>query len=185
LDDTLFYSPKVENIDGVIKKLQRATMDLEVEGEVAGFLGVHIGCDVKGVEPLPIKYTPVDTRLLVKDADGYPIDGTFNYDSVIWMLQYLQNHTLQDITDGSTSREPKKSLTLRPNGQLKIDCMVDADFAGLWPHEDKLDPTCIKSCTEYFIKLANCLVIWGRCLQSGIPLATMEAKYNVLITTMH
>jgi hypothetical protein len=42
VDDTLFYSPKMEYIDEVIEKLRQQEMDLEVEGEVSGFLGVHI-----------------------------------------------------------------------------------------------------------------------------------------------
>jgi hypothetical protein len=41
VNDTLFYSSKVEYIDEVIEKLQKRGMDLEVKGEVAGFLGVH------------------------------------------------------------------------------------------------------------------------------------------------
>jgi Reverse transcriptase (RNA-dependent DNA polymerase) len=46
VDDTLFYSPKAEYIDEVIEKLKKNGMDLEVEGEVAGFLGVHISRNV-------------------------------------------------------------------------------------------------------------------------------------------
>jgi uncharacterized radical SAM superfamily protein len=42
VDDTMFYSPKMEYIDEVIEKLRQQEMDLEVEGEVSGFLGVHI-----------------------------------------------------------------------------------------------------------------------------------------------
>ena len=42
VDDTLFYSPRQEYIDEVIQQLQEQGMDLEVEGSVAGFLGVHI-----------------------------------------------------------------------------------------------------------------------------------------------
>jgi Reverse transcriptase (RNA-dependent DNA polymerase) len=42
VDDTLFYSAKMEYIDEVIEKLRQQEMDLEVEGEVSGFLGVHI-----------------------------------------------------------------------------------------------------------------------------------------------
>jgi hypothetical protein len=42
VDDTLFYSPKTEYIDELIEKLKAQDMELEVEGTVAGFLGVHI-----------------------------------------------------------------------------------------------------------------------------------------------
>jgi hypothetical protein len=45
VDDTLFYSPKEEYIQAIIEQLKQEEMDLEVEGEVAGFLGVHIQRD--------------------------------------------------------------------------------------------------------------------------------------------
>jgi hypothetical protein len=42
VDDTLLYSPKAEYIDEVLQQLKDHDMDLEVEDDVAGFLGVHI-----------------------------------------------------------------------------------------------------------------------------------------------
>jgi Reverse transcriptase (RNA-dependent DNA polymerase) len=45
VDDTLFFSPREDVIDEIITKLHAAEMDLEVEGSVAGFLGVHIARD--------------------------------------------------------------------------------------------------------------------------------------------
>ena len=45
VDDTLFYSRRVEYIDEAIERLRNADMELEVEGSVAGFLGVHIERD--------------------------------------------------------------------------------------------------------------------------------------------
>jgi hypothetical protein len=33
-----------------------------------------------------------------------------------------------------------KVLIFKPHGMLQIDCYVDADFAGLWSHEEKDDP---------------------------------------------
>jgi hypothetical protein len=42
VQDTLFYSPKKEHIDEMIQKLKERGMDFEVEGEVAGFLGINI-----------------------------------------------------------------------------------------------------------------------------------------------
>jgi Reverse transcriptase (RNA-dependent DNA polymerase) len=117
VDDTLFYSSKESYIDDVIQRLKDNDMDLHVEGEVAGFLGVHISRDTQqgsitltqtglinriieatGVLHMPIKYTPASSIPLVKDDDGEQLDGTFNYSSVVGMLQYLQNHTRPDIT---------------------------------------------------------------------------------------
>jgi hypothetical protein len=61
---------------------------------------------------------------------------------------------------------------------------VDADFAGLWPHEDKQDPSCVKSRTGFVICISNCPVVWVSKLQSEISLSTMEAEYNALSFAM-
>jgi len=117
VNDTLFYSPRPEYIDEVIQKLCNADMELEVEGSVAGFLGVHIECDdtdgsikltQKGLikrivdtlkfNHLHRKETPASATPLVMDKDGDPPDGTYNYASVVGMLQYLQAHSRPDIT---------------------------------------------------------------------------------------
>jgi Reverse transcriptase (RNA-dependent DNA polymerase) len=44
IDDMLFYAPKMEYIDKVIEQLREQGMDLEVEGEgeVSGFLVLHV-----------------------------------------------------------------------------------------------------------------------------------------------
>jgi len=42
-------------------------------------------------------------------------------------------------------------LILAPNETLDIDRFVDAGFAGLWPHENKFDPSCVKSITGFVI----------------------------------
>jgi hypothetical protein len=42
IDDTLFYSPKQESIDDVINGLRECGMEMDVEDDVAGFLGVDI-----------------------------------------------------------------------------------------------------------------------------------------------
>jgi hypothetical protein len=46
-----------------------------------------------------------------------------------------------------------KGLILTPSDDLKIDCYPDTDFAGLWNHNDKNDPHCIRSPTGYVICL--------------------------------
>jgi hypothetical protein len=55
---------------------------------------------------------------------------------------------------------------------------VDADFAGLWPYEDKHDPSCVKSRTGFVICISGCPVIWSSKLQTDIATLTMEAEYN-------
>jgi hypothetical protein len=227
VDDTLFYSPKDEFISEVISRLRQRGMDLEVEGDVAGFLGVHVERNVDsgtikltqagliqriitalGVHNEPIKLTPAAAEPLVKDLDGDPPDGLYNYASVIGMLQYLHSHSRPDLTYAvsqcarfvhNTRRSHEialerigqylkgtanEGLIFNPSGTFNIDCYVDADFAGLWPHEVKSDPTCVKSRTGYVICLSNCPVIWGSKLQTEIALSTMEAEYTALSMTM-
>ena len=77
-----------------------------------------------------------------------------------------------------------EGLILNPTGRLDIDCYVNADFAGLWPHEDKNNPTCIKSRTGFVICISDCPVIWSSKLQTDIVTSTMEANYNGLSLCM-
>ena len=44
-----------------------------------------------------------------------------------------------------------EGLIIEPSEDLKMDVCMDADFAGLWPHEDKPDPMCVKSRTGFVI----------------------------------
>lgn len=78
----------------------------------------------------------------------------------------------------------EKGLIFQPTTTLSIECFVDADFAGLWPHEDKHDETCVKSRTGFVICLSNCPVIWSSKLQGSIATSTMEAEYIALSSAM-
>ena len=161
-----------------------------------------------GVGSHPIKHTPATAEPLVKDEFGDPPDGSYSYPSVIGMLQYLQGHSRPDITYAvsqcarfihSTRRSHElalqrigqylkgtmdEGLILRPSDDLNIDCYVDADFAGLWPWEDKHDPICVKSRTGFAICISDCPVIWQSKLQEGIATSTTEAEYNALSYAM-
>jgi hypothetical protein len=77
-----------------------------------------------------------------------------------------------------------EGLILKPTGRLHINCYVNADFTDLWPHEDKNNPTCIKSRTGFVICFSDCPVIWLSKLQTDIATSTMEAKYNGLSLCM-
>jgi hypothetical protein len=94
----------------------KAGMELEVEEDVAGFLGVHIDRQKDGtihltqrglidrliktlnIGDLPSKQTPAEYGCLGKDAGGDPPQGTYSYPSAIGMAQYIQGHTQPDIT---------------------------------------------------------------------------------------
>ncbi len=77
-----------------------------------------------------------------------------------------------------------RGLTFSPDPNVKLDCYVDADFAGLWKHEDDQDPVCVKSRTGYVFTLAGCPVSWSSKLQTEIALSTLEAEYIALSTAM-
>ena len=180
--------------DGSIKLTQKGLIKRIVEGLN---LGNH-----------PRKLTPASSESLVKDEQGERPNGVYSYSSIIGMLQYLQGHSRPDITYAVSqcarfTHAPRRShevaleriglylkgtmeegLILKPTGALDLDVYVDADFAGLWPYEDKHDPMCVKSRTGFVICLANCPVVWMSKLQTEIALSTMEAEYIALSYAM-
>jgi hypothetical protein len=107
VDDTLFFSPKESYIQEAIEALRKEDMDLEVESDVAGFLGVlitkkpdgtihltHTGLIQRILAALNMfdfntKETPAEHGCLPIDNDGDPPQGTYSYRSVIGMLGYL------------------------------------------------------------------------------------------------
>ena len=62
----------------------------------------------------------------------------------------------------------------------KIDAYPDADFAGMFGHEDHTDPACAKSRTGFIITFADCPVFWQSKLQTETALSTIEAKFIAL-----
>jgi hypothetical protein len=116
VDDTLIASPDKEEIDRIIGALREEEMILEVENDVAGFLGVLITPDEKKgtitltqehltiriIEALGLKdtgfkrETPAD-EVLVADLDGEPAKGSYSYASVIGMMWYLYGHSRPEI----------------------------------------------------------------------------------------
>jgi Reverse transcriptase (RNA-dependent DNA polymerase) len=120
VDDTLFFSPKKEYIDQVIQKLKvDRQMDLEIESNVSGFLGVHVERDrttgsitltqrglterivkLLNVGSFPSVRTPASPKktLPSHELDGNPLQGLYSYPSVISMLLYLANHTRPNIS---------------------------------------------------------------------------------------
>ena len=150
------------------------------------------------------KFTPAEAKPLVKDADGEPALGEFSYSSIVGMLLYLAGHTRPDIAYAVNCCArymfcPKRShelalkrigrylkatrdhgLVLNPSKLLKVDCYPDADFAGLYGHENPSDPSCVKSRTGFVITVANCPVLWQSKLQTETALSTMEAEIVAL-----
>jgi hypothetical protein len=150
--------------------------------------------------------TPAEASPLSKDANGPAAQGLFNYPAVIGMLLYLSGHSRPDIAFAvhqcarytfAPKRKHKlalirigrylkgtmkERLIMRPTTCPCIDCFPDADFAGLYGHEDSQDPHCARSRTGYIILAFGCPVLWKSKLQTEIALSTMEAEYVALST---
>ena len=91
-------------------------LDLNVESDIAGFLGVHIDrkqddkieLAQKGLSERIITAlgqvstsnaasTAAESRALSADEDGAPCQETFNYSSIVGMLMYLSSTTRPDL----------------------------------------------------------------------------------------
>jgi hypothetical protein len=151
--------------------------------------------------------TPAEAAPLPKDVDGAPSSGNFNYAAVIGMMLYLSGHSRPDIafavhqcaryTFNPTRRHEialirigrylkgtmNRGLIMTPSEEPKVDCYPDADFAGLYGHENAQDPHCARSRTGYVILAFGCPVLWRSKLQTEIALSTMEAEYVAISTS--
>ena len=160
-----------------------------------------IGLDLDHTTP---KDTPCLKSPLSKDEDGDPCSGNFAYASIVGMLLYLSGHTRPDIAYSVSqvarfTFAPKhsheaalkligryllgtrnKGLMITPTRDLNIDAYPDADFAGLWGHEDSSDPICVWSRTGFVINVSGCHVLWKSQLQTEIATSTMHAEVVAL-----
>jgi hypothetical protein len=141
---------------------------------------------------------------LGSDPDGPPMSENWSYSSVIGMLLYLSTNTRCDIAFAVSqvarfSSNPKQwhataiksiirylkrtkdqGMILHPSGQLNLDLYVDADFCGLFRHEDDAVVDSARSRTGYVILLSGFPLIWKSQLQSSIACSTLEAEYTAL-----
>ena len=70
--------------------------------------------------------------------------------------------------------------------EMMIDCYnVNADFAGLWHHEDMQDLISVKLRMGLVFIFAGCLLLWVSKMQMEIVLSTTEAEYIALSQSMH
>ena len=117
VDDTLLFMRNIKDIDATLHRLSthEQKMALEIEDDVAGFLGVHVvrdedsGSDALtqtglinkivealGCQDLPPVFTPAD-RTLGRDEDGDPPNCAFNCTSVIGVLWCVYGHSQPDL----------------------------------------------------------------------------------------
>jgi hypothetical protein len=75
-------------------------------------------------------------------------------------------------------------MVIHPTRELSIDAYPDADFAGMYGHENPTDPACAKSRTGFVIVFAGVPVMWQSKLQTETALSTMEAEIIALAACM-
>ncbi len=74
-----------------------------------------------------------------------------------------------------------QGMIMSPSSNVcKIDAYPDADFVGMYGHEEHTDPACAKSCTGFIITFAECPVLWQSKLQTAMALSTMESEVIAL-----
>ena len=71
-------------------------------------------------------------------------------------------------------------IVFNPSKKLVVDCYADADFAGLWGHEDTQDPICARGRTVFVVNFSNCPLLWVSKLQIEIALSTLHSEYMAL-----
>ena len=156
--------------------------------------------------------TPADVRNInesSKDDQTREDSIEWNYRSIIGQLLYLANNTRPDIAYAvhqcarasnnpmPTNRQAVKRIgrylkrTANKGIVMKVDktkttldCLADADFAGLWGKSETDDPVCVTSRTGYVIRYFGCPILWHSKLQTEIALSTTEAEYIALSSAM-
>ena len=67
-----------------------------------------------------------------------------------------------------------------PSKKSVVDFYDDADFAGMWGHEDPQDPICVSRRTGFVVTFVNFPLLWVSKLQTEIALSTLHSKYAAL-----
>ena len=71
-------------------------------------------------------------------------------------------------------------LVFNPSKKLVVGFYADADFAGLWGHENPQDPICAKSRTGFVVTFYNGPLLWVSKIYTKIALSTLYSEYMVL-----
>ncbi|KAI2497837.1 hypothetical protein MHU86_16671 [Fragilaria crotonensis] len=145
------------------------------------------------------------SKLLTRHSDSESFDNSFNYRSVIGKLNYLEKATRSDIAYAVHQcarfvSEPKrehgdavrwlgryllgtrdKGTIMKPMSEKDLEVYVDASFCGDWdPKEAATDRDTARSRHGYFIKYANCPLLWKSQLQTEVALSSTESEYTGL-----
>ena len=151
--------------------------------------------------------TPANVTL-TKSTSGEDRNQSWNYRSIIGMMMFLASSTRPDILFAVhqcakfnscpkriheeavkrigryLKRTADKGTILTPNGTNKLDCYVDADFAGGFDHEHAPDRASVLSRTGYSITFSGCPLLCVSKMQTKVALSTTEAEYIALSQSM-
>lgn len=144
--------------------------------------------------------TPVSTEPLGADKNGEAFNEEWSHPAAVGMLLCLASNTRPDIQFAvhqvaRFSHCPRKShaqtikrivqcliatrdkgICFKPDLSEGLNCCVDADFAGLFGHEDDQDPVSVKSRTGFVLTLFGCPVIFQSKLQKEVTLSSTAAE---------
>jgi hypothetical protein len=221
VDDCLLFGKMDDILDSIVTSLQKDFV-LTSQGSVSAYLGIDIRRTSDGflelVQPGLInkiitacglqdqssQHNTPTNMILTADLTGPSREHSWNYRSIIGMLNYLASSTCPDIAFAvhqcarfTTSPRRVHELAIRrivrylkatsthgyilkPSQFFNLDCFADANFAGTWSTDTSEDPSSVKSRTSYVITFASCSVLWCSKLQSEIALRTTEAEYIAL-----
>ena len=71
-------------------------------------------------------------------------------------------------------------LVFNLSKKLVVDCYADADFAGLWGHENPQDPICNKMRTGCVVTFANFHLLWVSKLYTDFAISNLHYDYVAL-----
>ena len=225
-DDSILTGPDQAEVDRAIADIKATGLKVTVEGNVKDFLGVNIERHKNGsitfsqphlidkvlkamhmsADNLKPKPTPMaSSRILSRHSNSEDFDKSFNYRSVVGMLNYIDKGSRSDIACAAHQcarfvENPKvehgkalrwlarylkgtrdKGMTYKPDITKGIEVFVDSDFAGNWDKDEAAhDRDTARSRHGYIIKYAGCPITWKSQLQTEIALSSTEAEYTGL-----
>ncbi len=156
-----------------------------------------------GIDPVDMngKVTPVGKPLIHRDLNRVGRKHSWNYQSAVVMLGYLQNTSRPELAmpvhqcvrfnnSPMFSHERvitriccyllqsrDKGLIYKRKNNFGLQCYENSDFEGGWTQADLGDAETVMSRTGYVIIYAGCPIIWCSKLQTEIALSTIEDEY--------
>ena len=225
VDDAIIFGRTDADIEAVLQSFKTHDYDYSRDGSFSAYLGIQLQhrqdgtiklsqpglkqsiVDVLGLKDANACKTPISEPLF-KFRDSPAFDNSFNYRSVLGMMQYVGNNTHPECAYAINACaryciDPRQAhgnalkrvgrylcgvidegLIIDPTGPFSLDCHVDADFAGNYHKDDSDDPTSVRSRTGFVITFGSVPVLWKSKIQTEIALSTMESEYIALSTSM-